>query len=121
MRTVRAQTGAWDPARPTEGAYSALLTFEDGAFASLIYSGYAHFDSDELCGWIGEGGQHKDPNAYGAARRTLPGDEMALKNARNYGGPHFATADRNAAAPALRPAHRLVRARRPAAACPTAS
>jgi len=93
VRTVRAQTGAWDPARPTEGAYSALLTFEDGAYASLIYSGYAHFDSDELCDWIGEGGQHKDPNAYGAARRTLSGDEMALKNARNYGGPLFATAE----------------------------
>ena len=26
------QAGAWDPARPTEGAYSALLTFADGAF-----------------------------------------------------------------------------------------
>jgi phthalate 4,5-cis-dihydrodiol dehydrogenase len=61
VRTVRAQTGAWDPARPTDGAYSALLTFEDGLCASLTYSGYAHFDSDELCDWIGEGGQRKDP------------------------------------------------------------
>jgi phthalate 4,5-cis-dihydrodiol dehydrogenase len=90
VRTVRAHTGAWDPARPTEGAYSALLTFEDGMFASLTYSGYAHFDSDELCGWIGEGGQRRDPKAYGATRRTLSGDEMALKDARNYGGALFA-------------------------------
>ena len=92
VRTVRAQTGAWDPARPTDGAYSALLTFEDGLCASLTYSGYAHFDSDELCDWIGEGGQRKDPAAYGAARRTLSGDEMALKSARNYGGSLFAAA-----------------------------
>ena len=93
VRTVRAQTGAWDPGRPADGAYSALLSFEDGLYASLTYSGYAHFDSDELCDWIGEGGQRKDPAAYGAARRRLSGDEMALKNASNYGGPLFERAD----------------------------
>src|SRR3954453_17056171 len=89
-KTVRAQTGNWDAARPTEGAYSALITFEDGAFATVTYSGYAHFDSDEFTGWIGEGGQTKDPASSGAARRTLSanevGDEMHLKNERNYGG-----------------------------------
>ena len=85
-KSVRAQTGAWDPARPTEGAYSALITFDDGAFATFTYSGYAHFDSDEFTGWIGEGGQRKDPAAYGGARRLLSGDELQLKSARNYGG-----------------------------------
>jgi phthalate 4,5-cis-dihydrodiol dehydrogenase len=90
VRTVRAMTGAWDPARPTEGAYSALLTFADGAFASLTYSGYAHFDSDEFCGWIGETGQRKDPARYCVAR-ALTGhplsrdDEAALKSHRGYG------------------------------------
>ena len=52
-------TGDWDAARPTEGAYAALMTFENGAFASLTYSGYGHFDSDEFQGWIGEMGQKK--------------------------------------------------------------
>ncbi|MBW8904650.1 MAG: Gfo/Idh/MocA family oxidoreductase [Betaproteobacteria bacterium] len=89
-KSVWAQTGNWDAARPTEGAYSALITFEDGAFATVTYSGYAHFDSDEFTGWIGEGGQKKDPASYGASRRTLSGnevsDEMQLKNERNYGG-----------------------------------
>ena len=28
VASVRAATGAWDPARPTEGAYAALLTFD---------------------------------------------------------------------------------------------
>ena len=83
---VRAHTGAWDAARPTEGAYSALLAFDGGTFATLTYSGYAHFDSDEFTGWIGESGQEKDPNAYGATRTALAGDEMTLKNVRNYGG-----------------------------------
>jgi phthalate 4,5-cis-dihydrodiol dehydrogenase len=90
-RSVRAMAGAWDPERPTEGAYSALLAFEDGAFASLTYSGYGHFDSDELAGWIGELGARKDPGAYGAARRALAQAadaqaEAAAKAARNYGG-----------------------------------
>jgi phthalate 4,5-cis-dihydrodiol dehydrogenase len=53
VKSVRAQAGAWDATRPTEGAYSALVTFESGAFASLTYSGYGHFDSDEFQGWIG--------------------------------------------------------------------
>src|SRR5882762_3665247 len=59
-KSVRAATGAWDTARPTEGAYSALLTFQNGAFASLVYGGYGHFDSDEFSGWVGEMGQQKD-------------------------------------------------------------
>jgi len=88
-RSVRAFTGNWDPARPTEGAYSCLLSFDNGAFATLVYSGYAHFDSDELMGWIGEMGQKKDPGNYGATRKALKGDELSLKSARNYGGAEF--------------------------------
>lgn len=88
--SVRASTGAWDASRPTEGAYSCLITFEGGTFATLVYSGYAHFDSDEFMGWIGEMGRKKDPSAYGAARKALASsDEQLLKNARNYGGREF--------------------------------
>jgi len=96
-KSVRAALGAWDRDRPTEGAYSALLQFEDGAFASLGYSGYGHFDSDELCGWISELGQRKDPSAHGSARRALAdlpdlAAEAELKAARNYGGALYAEA-----------------------------
>jgi phthalate 4,5-cis-dihydrodiol dehydrogenase len=89
VRSVRAFTGDWDPARRTIGAYSCLLGFDGGACASLAYSGYAHFDSDELMGWIGEMGQKKDPKAYGAARQALRGNELRLKAKRNYGGREF--------------------------------
>jgi phthalate 4,5-cis-dihydrodiol dehydrogenase len=100
---VRATMGAWDATRPTEGAYSAMLWFEDGAFASLTYSGYAHFDSDEWCGWTGEMGSPKDPEDYGAARRRLrtlaaPGEEARLKAAGTYGGPAYKPALAGAAA-----------------------
>jgi len=86
VKSVRAQTGAWDHSRPTEGAYGALLTFEDGAFASLTYSGYARFDSDEFQNWIGEMGQRKTPGAGKQRSVAELAEETALKNARNYGG-----------------------------------
>ena len=91
VNSVRAMTGAWDGSRPTEGAYSALLGFEGGAFASCTYSGYGHFDSDELMDNIGEMGQGKNQSDYGAARKRLLNactaqEETALKAARNYGG-----------------------------------
>jgi phthalate 4,5-cis-dihydrodiol dehydrogenase len=87
---VRASVGDWDPARRTDGAYNALLTFAGGVTASLTYSGYGHFDSDEFCGWSGETGLPKDSGSYGAGRRILEGaadaaDEIRLKTRRTYG------------------------------------
>jgi phthalate 4,5-cis-dihydrodiol dehydrogenase len=89
VKSVRAQTGAWDATRPTEGAYAALLTFENGAFASLTYGGYGHFDSDEFSGWIGEMGQAKSPGARKPAHFASAAEEAAFKAARNYGGPSY--------------------------------
>ena len=89
-RSLRAFTGRWDPARPTEGAYSAQIAFEGGAFASLTYSGYGRFDTDEFTGWLGELGQKRDHSVYGAARAVLrtvttAEQETQLKNKRAYG------------------------------------
>jgi phthalate 4,5-cis-dihydrodiol dehydrogenase len=88
---IRAILGSWDPQRPTEGAYTAMMWFEEGAFASLTYSGYGHFDSDEWCGWISEMGMEKKPENYGSARRKLaastsPQEEAWLKAAATFGG-----------------------------------
>ena len=90
--SVRCMAGAWDESRPTEGAYAAMIAFADGAFASLVYSGYGRFDSDELTEWVGELGRVKDPAAYGAARAALARagpDEAAARAARNYGGADY--------------------------------
>lgn len=70
VKSVRAQAGGLDPARPTEGHAVAFLAFHNGAAASLVYGGYDFFDSDELHGWISERGSLKKP-AHGAARRAL--------------------------------------------------
>jgi phthalate 4,5-cis-dihydrodiol dehydrogenase len=103
VRSVRALTGAWDAARPTEGAYAALLCFEDGAIATLTYSGYAHFDTDELCAGISELGSPKRSDHHGSARRNLgrAGTALAeaeLKQRRNYGGVGYAPPPAEAAA-----------------------
>lgn len=91
VRSVRAIAGAWDPSRPTEGAYSALLSFEQGAFASATYSGYGFYDTDRLMDGIGEMGVPKDPHTHmrTRARWRAVEDEAAeadLKAQRNFGG-----------------------------------
>jgi phthalate 4,5-cis-dihydrodiol dehydrogenase len=70
LKSVRAQASVLDPARPTEGSCVAFLQFEDGVAASLVYSGYDHFDSDEWHSWINERGAPKTP-AHGVAQRAL--------------------------------------------------
>ena len=89
-RSVRAVTCAWDPQRPTEGAYSALLTFDDGVVATLVYSGYGHFDGNVLCNGITELGRPADAGARAWRSAPPAGDEAAQKRARSYGGNAFA-------------------------------
>lgn len=48
VRSVRAQAGRWSPGNSTEGNYSALLQFDGGVTATLIYDGYGYFDDREL-------------------------------------------------------------------------
>ena len=90
VTSVRALAGSWDETRPTEGAYSALLSFDDGTFATITYSGYAHFDSDEFMDWIAESGFPKNPAQFAITRAALraqgaAGEDM-LKQKSNYGG-----------------------------------
>ena len=59
-----------------------FLTFAGGAFASAVYSGYAHFDSDDFCGWIGETGYVKQPDRYG----TPPRDASARCHSERRSG-----------------------------------
>jgi phthalate 4,5-cis-dihydrodiol dehydrogenase len=83
VRSVRAHTTVLDPARPTEASCAALLQFNDGVAASLVYSGYDHFDSDEWHFGISERGAPKQI-APGAARRELAkaGDETLARSAQ---------------------------------------
>jgi len=91
VRSVRSMTGIWDPSRATEGGHATFLEFVDGAAATIVYSAYDHFDTDEFNDWIGEGGERKRPDRHGEARRVLTEaksseQEAALKASTGYGG-----------------------------------
>ena len=96
---IYAMTGAWDPKRPTEGAFTALMNFAGGCVANMTYSGYAHFDSDIWMNNVGELGQRKSEGAYGGARRALldlnPDDEVRLKTTRTFGSGTTIEAEHN--------------------------
>ncbi len=87
VRSVRAMTGRWDPSRPTEGAHTAFLDFEDGTVATAIFSGYDRFPSSELTFGLGQGGTPEIHTVYAAARRKSRsgGSEAELKRLRGYG------------------------------------
>jgi phthalate 4,5-cis-dihydrodiol dehydrogenase len=91
VRSVRAMTGVWDPAREWEGSYTCYLEFADGTPATLIYSGYGFFDTAELFNWVGEGGQHRAPDTNLTVRRKLrevrsAAEEEQLKEGMRFGG-----------------------------------
>ena len=69
-KSVRAQVNVLDLKRPTEAGCMALIQFDDGVAASLTYSGYDQFDTDEWHFAIAESGAPKQL-AHGAARRAL--------------------------------------------------
>ncbi len=91
VRSVRAMTGIWDKARGHEGSYTCYLEFEDGTPATLVYSGYGFFDTAELFSWVGEGGQHREPETNLKVRRRLrevrgAEEEEQLKEGMRFGG-----------------------------------
>jgi phthalate 4,5-cis-dihydrodiol dehydrogenase len=96
VRSVRANVGRLDGSRPTEGNSSVFLEFENGTSASLIYSGYGFFDSDELFEWTGELGTPKQPHSHVRTRRLLAAAESSetdRRRALGYGSRTFAEAE----------------------------
>lgn len=82
IASVRGYARQLDPTRPTEGLASALIQLKSGAAASLVYSGYDHFDGDEFHHWIAESGAPKAADQHGAAFRALAArtaDETELR------------------------------------------
>lgn len=96
VASVLASARILDPSRPTEGAVMAMLQFNRGASASIVYSGYDRFDSDEFYGWVSEGGRPKQP-AHNKSRLALTKqaantEELALRVDRfGYGGTAWQT------------------------------
>jgi len=88
VRSVRASVGALDSARSAPGHCVAFLDFESGAAASVTFSAYDFFDSDEWHHWIGEGGAAKPADRHGQTRRAFLArtSEAAAHEDLGYGG-----------------------------------
>jgi phthalate 4,5-cis-dihydrodiol dehydrogenase len=72
-RSIRAVANRADPNFATEGNFSALLAFEGGLAANLVYNAYGFFDVTEFTWNIGEGGEVRTPVGEAAPRPRLKG------------------------------------------------
>ena len=66
VKKVRAIAGRWNSQFDTEGNFTALLEFEDGTPATLVFNGYGFFDMTEMTWNIGEGGYASSTDDRGA-------------------------------------------------------
>jgi phthalate 4,5-cis-dihydrodiol dehydrogenase len=86
VRSVRATTFDWDPARHSIGAHVVALQFEDGAAATAVYNGYGYFSTMELVADVTEWGFVEPLSKRAAVRRASaglsPADELEAKRKR---------------------------------------
>ncbi len=85
-RSVKARTFDWNPQRPSVGAHSAWIDFDNGAAATAIYNGYGGFSTIDLCDDISEWGL-RQPAASRRPQRAdswagSPQDELQAKRQR---------------------------------------
>jgi phthalate 4,5-cis-dihydrodiol dehydrogenase len=85
VRSVRAMTVQLDAGRGAPGSYTVYLEFADGTPATIVYSGYGHFETGELTGKRSMA--ERVPDEYAAAdertqkealRSSRRGQEMSL-------------------------------------------
>jgi phthalate 4,5-cis-dihydrodiol dehydrogenase len=86
-QSVRAIANRVDANFATEGNFSALLAFEGGIAASLVYNAYGFFDVTELTWNVGEGGEVRTPISESTPRPRLKGPvEPGAQYGRGQGG-----------------------------------
>jgi phthalate 4,5-cis-dihydrodiol dehydrogenase len=85
VRSVRAALGALDSVRSAPGHCTAFLELEGGAAATVTFSAYDFFDSDELHGWIAEGGARKEAGRQGKTREAYLARNSDLEAHRGLG------------------------------------
>jgi phthalate 4,5-cis-dihydrodiol dehydrogenase len=88
IRAVRASMGALDSTRAAPGHCTVFLDLQNGAAASVTFSGYDFFDSDEWHHWIAEGGAAKESNRHSRTRTAFlaRGSDLKAHQDLGFGG-----------------------------------
>ena len=106
-RSVKAVAAAGDPSRIIDGSFSAFVDFEDGTAATMAYSGYGYFDTNEFSWGYGLQGfpasadlnarTHERFRAFGGREAEIAFKESTrFGNARSGGGGEDSAAKRHA-------------------------
>jgi predicted dehydrogenase len=95
VKSVRGMVLSLDPARSAPGAFSVWLQFQDGTPGTIVYSGYGHFNTDEIT-WGSGFSRLRAPSgprnveAEEAAKNAMgyvPGRSASITNARSEAAP----------------------------------
>jgi phthalate 4,5-cis-dihydrodiol dehydrogenase len=88
VKSVRGYPGRYHPAFDTEGNFTALLEFADGAVATMNLYGYGYFNVADLTWDIGEGGTAGSGGYRKQTTRMAPADPAEFYTAprRERGG-----------------------------------
>ncbi len=91
VRHAMGWSATLDEMRPIAGTHLGMIEFENGAAATLAYSGYAHFDSARWIGWRGESGDrrptatHRETLTGFGARKVRSETDADARNTRRIG------------------------------------
>jgi phthalate 4,5-cis-dihydrodiol dehydrogenase len=81
-KTVHATSGHHPRWPQTDGHYTAMITFDNGAVATLIFNGYGYFGSSELNNGVGEDGHYEFPGAGQRLRQLRDADKGDMRSGR---------------------------------------
>jgi phthalate 4,5-cis-dihydrodiol dehydrogenase len=91
--SVHATSGSHPRWPGTDGHYTAMVTFSNGAVATLIFNGYGYFGSSTLNGGVGEDGRQELPGSGQRLRQLRGADKNDMRSGRihevehGYSGP----------------------------------
>jgi phthalate 4,5-cis-dihydrodiol dehydrogenase len=91
-RSVKAIATAGDPSRVIDGSFSAFVDFEDGTAATMVYSAYGYFDTNEFSQGYGLQGYPASPDLNPGTHRRYRDwggreGEIAYKDSTRFGNP----------------------------------
>jgi phthalate 4,5-cis-dihydrodiol dehydrogenase len=84
LRSVRAAVGEWMPERAVPGFYTALLEFENGMPATIIYNGYGYFMTLEMYPEAADRHRYSDDDRVAIRKSMRSGSRNEESDKRDF-------------------------------------